>query len=97
MFKYNEGKEVDGYVSGLIEHYSKELELEMDPKKPARQARLNMALKLDEKGDHASQWSAMEIMVGRRIDSSEEIYGMLFMMYKLGTMDKMKFYDGFPE
>lgn len=87
---------VDGYVSVLIESYGKKLGMNIDSQSPTREERLKLALKLDETGDHGSQWSAMEIMVGKRIDSSDTAYAMLFLVYKMGGMSKESFYEGFP-
>lgn len=90
-------KRVDGYVSSLIKHYSKEFGIDIDPQNPTREQRLNLALALDKKGDHSSRWSAMEIMVGRRIDSTERRYAFLLMQYQMIPQDARKFYEGFSE
>lgn len=89
--------ELDGYVQSLIRHYSKEFNLNIDPSNPTREQLLDLALKLDEKGDHASIWYAMEIMVGRRIDSSERDYASKIVQYKMFPWDARKFYEGFSK
>jgi|GEM_PF-3311656 len=84
---------VDGYVSSLIQNHAEELGVDIDPKNPTREKRLELALKMDDAG--IDPWYGMEIMVGRRISSLEQGYTMLAMTRKMGMMDKMKFYDGF--
>lgn len=87
---------VDGYVSFLLKKYSEELGVKIDFENPSWESRLELALKVDRKGvDH--QWSAMEIMVGRRIDSTDDVYAGLFLMYTMGLMTKEYFYKGFPK
>ena len=83
---------VDGYVQSLIKTYSKELDIDVDPNN--REQRLQMALELDKRG---KEWEAMELMVGRRIDSRESPYAFLIMQKKLFPQDTETFYKGFPE
>lgn len=83
---------VDGYVQSLIKAYSKELNMKVDPNN--REQKLQMALELDRKG---KDWEAMELMVGRRIDSSEDQYAFLIMQKKMFPQDSETFYRGFPD
>lgn len=83
---------VDGYVQSLIEAYSKELNMKVSPDN--REQRLQMALELDRRG---KDWEAMELMVGRRIDSRETTYAFLIMQKKMCPQDSETFYRGFPE
>ena len=84
---------VDGYVSTLIENHAKKLGVDIDPQNPTRESRLELALKMDEAG--IDPWQGMEIMVGSRVGSEDMVRGMVVMSYKMGHMDKIRFYDGF--
>ncbi len=83
---------VDGYVQSLIKAYSKELNMKVNPDN--REERLQMALELDRRG---KDWEAMELMVGRRIDSSETQYAFLITQKKMFPQDSETFYRGFPD
>ena len=83
---------VDGYVQSLIKAYSKELNMKVNPND--REQRLKMALELDRRG---KDWEAMELMVGRRIDSREATYAFLIVQKKLSPQNPEVFYRGFPE
>ena len=83
---------VDGYVQSLIKTYSKELNMKVNPDN--REERLQMALELDKRG---KDWEAMELMVGRRIGSSEGQYAFLIMQKKMFPQNSETFYRGFPD
>ena len=93
----DQGKPVDGYVSMLLEQYSEETSTEIDVKSPTREQRIEAALFFDGKGE---QWSAVEIMVGKRVDSSSEearTYGFLITAQAMCPDTPRRFYEGFPE
>lgn len=88
---------IDGYVQSVIERYSKEFGIDIDPVNPTREQRLRLALEIDKRDKVNNSWYAMEIMVCRRIDSSEMQYAFLITQYLMFPQDARKFYDGFPE
>lgn len=96
MTEGTQTQEVDEHVSNLIESYGQEFGIDIDPKNPSRKLRLELALKLDEGCVRENQWSAMEIMVGRKINPQEMQYVVLFMSYRVSGTDRMQFYEGFP-
>ncbi|MBU3904752.1 MAG: hypothetical protein KJ906_01220 [Nanoarchaeota archaeon] len=93
----NDPKTIDGYVSMLLETYSKDTSVEVDLDNLTREQRVEAALYFDGIND---MWSAIEIMVGRRIDAASpaaETYGFLMVAQKMKPDSSRKFYEGFPE
>ncbi len=91
---------IDGYVKRLLEFANREYNLGINIESPTRKQRLEAALKIAEAGvpdKHSAEWSAIEIMVGRRIDSSEEKAGLYAMLLldPQKTADPREFYSGF--
>lgn len=87
---------VDGYVSQLLE-YAKKQGVEVDTTKPTRGQRLEAALYFDS-CNH--RHTAMEIMIGKRINAQDPERGELFFMtlsreYQNTPESIRSFYDGF--
>lgn len=87
---------VDGYIYNLLEIAKEQYGLDIDLDKPTRSQRLEVALAMK---DEADGFYSMEIMVGRRVDSSEhfaQTFAMLRMAEAMNPRsDDRKFYDGF--
>ena len=83
---------VDKYVSNLIKKYNEEFNMNIHVKKPSKESRLELALKLDESKSPTERWEAMEIMTGRKIGREESTYGLIFISYILGMMSKEELY-----
>lgn len=72
-YNLNEVQPVDGYVMSLLKTAREKFGVDVDLGNPTREQRLEAALKFDGLGYHGGKWSAMEVMVGRRVDSSEPL------------------------
>ena len=87
---------VDGYVLSLLEGIKDKHGLDIDLNRPTKSQRLEAALAIKDK---AQGFYSMEIMVGRRVDSSEEFaqtFGMLRIAEAMNPQsDDRKFYEGF--
>ena len=91
----NEVQPIDGYVGGLLKHAKEKYNINIDLDKPTRAQRLEAALAMQNEGNG---FCSMEIMVGRRVDSSDpfvETFLMLKMAQALGPSNPRSFYDGF--
>ena len=91
----NECQPIDNYVKGLLKYALKKHDIKIDLDKPTRGQRLEVALALE---DEANGWYSMEIMVGRKVDSSEpfaQTMGMLTIAKSLGNSNSRKFYSDF--
>ncbi len=80
---------IDGYVKILLKN------VDVDPDNVSRADRLKAAMKYHNQGD---SFSAMEIMVGRRVDSSENaarMYAQLLIVNKMTNGNPESFYEGF--
>ena len=94
MDNLNEIQPIDGYVSNLLENIKKKHNLDINLDNPTRGQRLEAALAIK---DEAGGFYSMEIMVGRRVDSSEQIaqtFGFLRLTEAMNPNPR-KFYDGF--
>ena len=93
----NEIQPVDSYVQRMLERIVQEHKLKINPKRPTRAQRLEAAMLIK---DEANGFYAMELMVGRRVDSNE-ILALDFTMLKLASQssptysDPRAFYEGF--
>jgi len=95
MENLDEIQPIDDYVKGLLEYAAKKYNLEIDVDKPTRAQRLEAALAIK---DEDAGFSAMEIMVGKRISSDEpaaQNFGFLRIAHACGHSDPEKFYAGF--
>ena len=95
MSDLNEVQPIDEYVRSLLESASEKYNLDIDLDSPTRGQRLETALAMK---DEANGFYSMEIMIGRRVDSSEqtaETFGMLKIAEAFGPLNPRKFYEGF--
>lgn len=86
---------VDDYVHTLLKSAKERYGLDIDLNKPTRSQRLEAALAMK---DEDSGFYSMEIMVGRRVSSSEqsaEMFAMLRLAEELGPSNPRRFYAGF--
>ena len=89
----NEVQPIDGYVQDLLRTAQATYGLDIDLDRPTRGQRLEAALAMQ---DEAHGFYSMEIMVGRRVDSSEPLAGTFAMLKMLdSTSDVRGFYSGF--
>ncbi len=94
MDNLDEIQPIDGYVSNLLETIKKKYGLDINLDNPTRGQRLEAALAIK---DEADGFYSMEIMVGRRVDSSEQMaqtFGFLRLAEAMNPNPR-KFYDGF--
>jgi len=90
----DEFQPIDGYVCGLLERARKKHGVKITLNRPTREERLEAALALHVE---ANGFYSMEIMVGRRVDSSESM-ALTFAFLRIAeTMNPnpRRFYDGF--
>lgn len=95
MSDSNEVQPIDGYVRSLLEHAVRRYNLKIDLRNPTRGQRLEVALAMQHEADG---FYSMEIMVGRRVDSSEsmaQVFAMLRITQTVGPSDPRDFYEGF--
>jgi hypothetical protein len=95
MSDRNEVQPIDGYVRNLLEHTKERYNLNIDLDKPTRGQRLEAALAMQ---DEANGFYSMEIMVGRRVSSSEQLaqmFAMLKLAETMGPPNPERFYEGF--
>ena len=95
MSNLDEIQQIDEYVRSLLRNANKKYGLKIDLDKPTRGQRLEAALAMQDEGDG---FYSMEIMVGRRVNSSEglaEMFCMLRLAQALELSDPRKFYEGF--
>lgn len=92
----SEAQLVDGYVISLLEHAIKKYDVRIDLDKPTRGQRLEAALAMK---DEEHGFYSMEIMVGRRVDASEQLaqtFGFLRITETMsGNPNPRRFYEGF--
>lgn len=91
----DEVQPVDGYVKNLLKHAKEKYDLDIDLEEPTRRQRLEAAVRMK---DESNGWYSMEIMVGRRVDSSEpagENFAFLAITQALSPDNPYKFYNGF--
>jgi len=92
----DEVQPIDGYVRMILEQVAANHNLEIDLENPTRGQRLEAALAIK---DDAKGFSSMEIMVGHRVGSTDEM-GQTFAMLRVAEAmnpraDPRKFYSGF--
>jgi len=86
---------IDGYVRNLLESAVKNYHVKVDLENPTRGQRLEAALAMQNEGNG---FYSIEIMVGRRVDSSEPFVQTLSFLKITQAMfhqDLKIFYDGF--
>ena len=91
----NEVQPIDGYVRHLLETVAKNRGVNIDLDRPTRAQRLEAALAFQ---NESNGWYSMEIMVGRRVGSSDPFaitFTMLKMAEAMGRSDPQRFYSGF--
>jgi hypothetical protein len=91
-----ENEPIDEYVRDQLRNISAKFGLKIDVDNPTREQRLEAALAIS---DQDNGFYSMEIMVGRRVDSSEE-FAQTFAMLRLAeamnpSSNPRKFYSGF--
>jgi len=94
MYDPDEVQPIDEYVRERLKYAKEKYNLKIDLDKPTRGQRLEAALAMKDE----DPWCSMEIMVGRRVDSSEELgrtLAMLQIAEALGPSDPRRFYAGF--
>ncbi|MFA7707673.1 MAG: hypothetical protein WCX73_01875 [Candidatus Pacearchaeota archaeon] len=88
---------VDGYVRGLLKYASENFGVKIDLDKPTRGQRLEAALAM--KNTDSIGFSSAEIMIGRRVSSSENLAMTVNMLLLAEAMsshpDPRKFYEDF--
>jgi len=96
MDELNEVQPIDGYVSSVLEQIKEEHRLNIDPYNPTRGQRLEAALAVK----HVNNgYTAMEIMVGRRVDAADSKDQALHMLLMINALhpsgNDANFYNGF--
>ena len=96
METLSEVQPIDGYVRNLLLVVAEKHSLQIDLDNPTRGQRLEAALAMQ---DEANGFYSMEIMVGRRVSSSEsmaETFGFLKIAEAMNSNpDPGKFYERF--
>ncbi len=95
-YDLSEVQPIDGYVKGVLEYAVKKYDLKINTENPTRGERLEAALALD-KGESDNGFTAMEVMVGRRVSSDDPKDQPLWFMLIVRTKspDPRAFYLGF--
>ena len=96
MSNLNEVQPIDRYVQSILQNAKEKYGLKINLTNPTRGQRLEAALAMQNECDG---FNSMEIMVGRRVDSSDKL-AQMFITLKLAQAlskpsDQRKFYEGF--
>lgn len=85
---------IDSYVRNILKTAKERYGLDIDLDKPTRSQRLEVALAMK---DEANGFYSMEIMVGRRVGSSEQLaltFGIFRLAEEAGSSDPKGLYGG---